>query len=493
MARPRPCGFGGLAAAALATLAIAAVPAPADAQAQTAQSRICRQTLPSDFHRIVNARGQEIFYFRDPVRFLCTGDVVLESDSAVVNRASSAVELVGSVLYRDSTRELRSQWANYLGRMDQLLARDSVVLRDLEGGAVIRGQQLNYLRETDDRPLSRMIITGHRPSAVIPRRPDTATTVDAAEPIADTSDAPMRVWADRMEVEGSNIFRAQGDVDLERGDMTGVGESAVYDQAAERMTLTGSAAIWNESYRLAGERIDAFLEGEGLREVRSEESVRLTSEELNIFADQLRMAFVAGELERLEAWNPTAGEDGPRARAEARDFRLRADSIDAWADSVGIRELRAVGRAYGERDVTDDLAMTTALPDAIARDWIQGDTILGFFTHDTDLADTEQPDTAQPDTARARLERIVAVGGTGPALSLYRMADEGSGSVAMNFMKASRIILFMEQGEVERVEAEGPIEGVHLDPTVGEGRGGEARAGVAQGPGRTAGRRGQRR
>lgn len=513
MARLRPAVFGVL-------VALGMLPAPGDAQA-----RRCRQVLPSDFRRIVNPQGEEVIYFRDPVRFDCTGNVLLEADSAVMNRGASTVELVGHVTYRDSTRELRSEWANYLGRMDQLLARDDVVLRDLEGGAVIRGDQLNYLRETDERPMARMIVTGERPSAVIPRRPETGQRAPpgpapelgdrALDPdpraAGDTAAAPMHVEADRLELEGEDVFRAQGDVDLERGDMMGRGQTAFFDQAAERMTLTGSASVWNESYRLDGERIDAFLEGDGLREVRSERSARLTSEELNVSSEQLRIGFADGELERLEAWNPEVAEGAPRARAEARDFRLRADSIDARADSLGIREVRAVGRAYGERDVTDDPATAgrADLPAAIARDWIQGDTILGFFSHrpvepdsvDGDVAGRDTvsldtvavaatpfgtPDTTSGDTTRAVLERIVAVGGSAPALSLYRMAADEGGGIAMNFMKASRIILFMEQGEVERVEAEGPIEGLYLDPS-GQDVGAAAGDGGPGGTGRGTG------
>ena len=115
------------------------------------------------------------------------------------------------------------------------------------------------------------------------------------------------------------------------------------------------------------------------------------------------------------------------------------------------------------------------LPEAVARDWIQGDTILGFFVQapgDTvaggaaESVDAPGVDPAgQPEAGETVLERIVVVGGEGPALSLYRLAQEGdTGRPSINFMKATRIILFMEQGDVARVEAEGPIEGIYLDP-----------------------------
>lgn len=466
-------------------LALTFLPPVLEAQAQ-AQGRTCRQVLPSDFRRIVNSMSEEIVYFRDPVRFLCTGDVRLEADSAVVNRATSTLELVGAVVYRDSIRELTADWANYLGREEQLFARGAAVLRDLVNGAVVEGENLNYLRETDARPVARMVITGGRPHAIIPPEsvaaPDTAApdTAEAGLARPDLEGVPTEVWANRMELEGETLFRAQGDVELERGEMTGAGESAVFDRAADRMTLTGGAFVRTEDYRLDGDRIDAFLEGDDLREVLSSGAARLTSAELNVRAQTVRIAFEGGAVRRLEAWNPDAVPTTPRARADARDFRLRADSIDAQADSTGIRELRAVGRAYGERDVPPDTQdPVRVLPAEVARDWIQGDTVLAFFTRaDAEIeavAEVEAApevdlgvDAGEPE-AEVALERIVVVGGEEDALSLYRMVgDDGAGRAAVNFMRASRIILFMEQGDVTRVEAEGPIEGLYLEPVGGE-------------------------
>lgn len=482
-------------------LALTFLPAALEAQAPgQAQGRTCRQVLPSDFRRMFNSVGEPIFYFRDPVRFLCTGDVRLEADSAVMNRATSTVELVGAVVYQDSIRELTADWANYLGREEQLLARGSTVLRDLANGAVVEGENLNYLRETDARPVARMIITGGRPHAIIP--PDTVAASDTAAPAPESPrlpespepresaerpeepGVPTEVWADRMELEGETLFRAQGDVELERGEMTGAGQSALFDRAADRMTLTGNAFVRTEEYRLDGDRIDAFLEGEALREVLSSGAARLTSEDLSVRAETVRIGFSGGEVRRLEAWNPGAAPMTRRARADARDFRLRADSIDVQADSAGIRELRAVGRAYGERDVPPEEMQDPAgvLPAEVARDWIQGDTVLAFFTSadaeiepgvEVEVVDEVEAvtdaDAPEGEAADVALERIVVVGGEGDALSLYRMVDDdGAGRPAVNFMRASRIILFMEQGDVTRVEAEGPIEGLYLEPVGGE-------------------------
>lgn len=537
MRRPRAVAFGLCLALTFAGLVFA--PAPLEAQGRT-----CQQVLPSDFRRIINASGEEVIYFGDPVRFLCSGNVRLESDSAVVNRGSSTFELVGRVVYRDSTRQLTADWANYLGPQSQLLARGSTVVRDLSSGAVVEGENLNYLRATVERPIARAIVTGGRPHAVIPPqraadesagpgeidgapegRGETpgrgeipgrvrpvvpridADSVPPGGPLSldpDTASSPTEIWADRMELEGDDLFRAQGNVELERGTMVGGGESAVFDQSAEQMTLTREAFVETDDYRLEGNRIDAFLEGDGLREVHSDGQARLVSEELNVQGERVRIGFDDGRVERLEAWNRTSSPATPRARADARDFRLRADSIHAQADSVGIRELRAVGRAYGERDVPVDSAAPAperAVPAALSSDWLQGDTVLAFFAAPVaadaaDAADTpdrvrqteaaEQTDAVESERVDddVVLERIEVVGGENPALSLYRMASrQGDAPPSVNFMSASRIVLFMEQGEVARVEAEGPIEGLYLDP-VGREASGEARPAPGGAPGR---------
>lgn len=459
-----------------------------------AQRRSCEQVLESTFHRLVNARGEATIYFRDPVRVFCTGGVRLEADSAVLNQQAETVELVGNVVYQDSVRRLEADWANYLGGMDQLLARGNAVIEDLAEGAVISGEQLNYLRETEDRPEARLVVIGGRPHAVLPsERPEPAADTGGArpagparglpaseripEPEAEAAPEPTpesdaegpaagsaaepapetHVWANRLQMEGA-VFRGEGDVELERGELVGSGRLAVYDRELGRMTLSGGAHLVSEGYQLFGEQVVASLEDEELRELVSRGDARALSDELEIRSQRIRIQFESGEVRGMEAWN--MDEEAARIWARARDFELRADSMRVMADSAGIRELHAVGRAYGERTGEEAGGEPARVPRAplsdVERDWVQGDTILGFF---------DQVDAVEEgDSVRTVLERIEVAGGGGPALSLYRMAQEEGDGTAINFMKASRIVLFMEEGDVSRVEAEGPIEGLYLEP-----------------------------
>jgi lipopolysaccharide export system protein LptA len=454
----------------------------------------CNQVRPSDTRRVVTPAGHEIVYFRNPVRFICPDGVQIEADSAVWNSSANTAELVGQVLYRDGDRQLTSDWAHFVARSDELFARGSVVLTDRVDGSIITGDDFEYRRETAERPEAHMVMRGERPHAVLPPTSDPAPGEEAT---------PIRVWAQRLEMRGDREFIARTDVEIERADLRGQADEARFDHVAERIILTGRAHVETDEYRLDGNRIEAHVRADTLREVLSERDARLVAEELTVFGHTIRIGFVDGQPERVEAWNPAASpslaalsavaaEDpddpeapaarpeapappsGPRAVAISQDFDLRADSIDARSQAGRLREVRAVGRAYGERQA-DTLA--SALPDVATRDWIQGDTITGYFTDAPMLdPDPEAPAMAVEELSAAGeageteanetvLERIEVVGGSVDALSLYRTeAPDGGAQPALNFMRAKRITLFMSDGEVSRVEADGPIEGLYLDP-----------------------------
>ena len=181
--------------------------APAAAAAQ----RSCDLVQEADFRQLVNARGETVIYFRDPVRLRCTGDVTLQADSAVYNRSAQEMELIGAVVYRDSTNQLTARWANYIGRLEQLLARGEVVLTDLVDGSVVTGQELQYLRATPTRPVSHVVMRGGRPHAVL--RESAPATAPGAPPTVELppdSAAPVEVTADRLEFLGDTLFGARG-------------------------------------------------------------------------------------------------------------------------------------------------------------------------------------------------------------------------------------------------------------------------------------------
>ena len=74
--------------------------------------------------------------------------------------------------------------------------------------------------------------------------------------------------------------------------------------------------------------------------------------------------------------SPSRRTVGPQPRATASDFWIMADSIDAIAPGQQLERVIAVGNAYGERTVD---SLDVKVPELIARDWLRGDTITGYF------------------------------------------------------------------------------------------------------------------
>ena len=52
---------------------------------------------------------------------------------------------------------------------------------------------------------------------------------------------------------------ALGHVRISKGKRVGIGQKAVYDKAAEKITITGAAQVWEGANRVSGNRIIFFL------------------------------------------------------------------------------------------------------------------------------------------------------------------------------------------------------------------------------------------
>jgi hypothetical protein len=194
----------------------------------------------------------------------------------------------------------------------------------------------------------------------------------------------------------------------------------------------------------------------------------------------------------------------------AQDFLLQGDSIEVSAPEEGRQELKAMGKARGESLAGDSLN-TEETPSLIRRDWLEGDTILAFFSRPGARVDSVLeggPDippppgggrggegTAQADSSTYRLERLVAQGG---ARSLYRMPASDStlaeerdrkDRLAVHYVLGDEITIIMEEGEVDRMEVVGQTRGIHLEPVRPAGRGGMAEPDTARASGAPGGGR----
>ncbi|HUF12198.1 MAG TPA: hypothetical protein VMN78_03785 [Longimicrobiales bacterium] len=410
---------------------------------------------PSGYARnLAGPGGTNILFVSGPVEIHCGAGTIVRADSA--HSLGSELRLIRNVFYQDSAQVMTATTANYFRDEGRLIARGDVVVRDREGPSVVRGTELLYERVTPSRPEARIVVRG-RPRAYLyeagtPALPPGLAPSPAARVVAgDTIPAALQVDGDRLELQGEDRVLVHGRVQLIRENLRAFGDAADYDRAAGRLELTSNARLEGEGYELFGERITATMPGEQLERVLAEGNAMLMGDELQVRAPIIDIGLADGEVERMIA---VSRDEGVLASAVADDFSLIADSIQADAPASVVERITAVGNAYGERAVD---SASAALPELVRSDWLRGDTIVGTFIR---LA---AADTAEGDTARTVLETLTA---SGSARSLYRMAsaDAEAERPAVNYMSASRIALRFSEGEVSEVEADGPVEGVHLEP-----------------------------
>jgi hypothetical protein len=493
----------------------------ASARAQEVPSvRECEIVHADDLRVLNQGTADERVILSGEAEIRCSDGVMVRADSMISHSASGHREFIGRVFFQDSLKSLTADRVDYEHVDGRLLARGNVVLTDRVDGSVVRnGSELEYLRATDGRPESWAIVRG-RPHATLY---DSKTRTDTVS-VSSEEAPPLEVDADVMEITGERLFRAIGNVALQRGTTHGTAAEAEFDQVEERAVLIGDAMIEDERFTLSGDSLVAFLEGEGLREVRALGDAILLSEDLRVDAPELQVYLRDGAVHRMIAMRlpaeageessvartrdstvagvggdrsgvtpgagqpeasadsaaaDTAGVDagprgpirtvGPQPLATATEFWLVADSIDAVVSDDRLEMVVAVGNAYGER--TAD-SLTALLPQEVGRDWLRGDTIIGYFA-EAPPPESNTADSAADGGAKERvvLERLVAIGEGGRAQSLYRIREEGKDRPGVNYLTANRITLFLQNGEVVSVEAEGPIRGYHLQPKEDRGTG----------------------
>jgi lipopolysaccharide export system protein LptA len=353
-------------------------------------------------------------------------------------------------------------------------------------------------------------------------------TVDSAQAARGPSEPdtiPYEVEADRLFLRGEGYFSAGGDVVIERDSLVAHSDSAEYDQLAALMTLQGSARVDGPSYNLSGRRIEMAVPDGRMRSVHAVRDGVLLGDDLEMRAPSIEIFLADGSMDRLVAIRlvppdsaratPAGGVPPPpvdsldlvRPVARAEDFVLTADSVEVRTPGQVLDRIFAAGTARGESSARDSLNVPD-LPEVARKDWLEGDTVTATFVRadpearrpiaaGPEAGPNAMPDslaggaadsipdiapdsvldspsgtarTAAPDSARGgdfRLERLVA---QGAARSLYRLlpADSttrpGVDCPAISYVTGSMIVIVMDEGEVQRMEVEGPTEGWHMEP-----------------------------
>lgn len=465
------------------SLGLAALLLAALAPGLAAQGDLCDvdPSVPTD----VDVQGT-VVYIRTPFLVRCRSGTELRGSSAVVQRATGDIEITGNVDYRDAQRTLAANRATYNTASGLLHATGNVVFTDVARGSTLRGPELDYYRPLPGRPEAQIVATQRPHLTIVPER----ETQGSRE--------PLEVDADGITGSGQDRFTATGNVVIRRSDLDGSGARALYTASPERLELTGDARIRSDSttlsgdrveaelasgtvqrvvargtarlagsrFTLAGETIDAALPNSRIDQVDSRGKATLSEERLTVVGEQIRLFFRSDSLQRVVA---RGRSDGARPTSTATGFRMEGDSLDAELPGQVLDRVIAIGSARGVAfDTLPDgtpavpLGAEAGSAPATDRDWIEGDTLIGFFGPKIAASPADSADTAPGEDVELR--RALA---RGEARSLYRVRERNGERLdppPLNYVAGETIELTFATGEIDEARVQGLRRGVYLDP-----------------------------
>ncbi|HLG04921.1 MAG TPA: hypothetical protein VI383_02140 [Gemmatimonadales bacterium] len=410
--------------------------------AALAQDRPCRlQLLEGTTRQMVRSQvtptTENYFAGGNPVRLRCRGQNVFVSADSIASYQGQVVQFIGNFRYQDETARVRSDFGTYIQGDERWEARGRVVYLNLRDSSRLEGPSVNYLRGVQGIRNMEEAFADQRPRLILPVR-------EAGEAASE----PYIIVADRLRLRGQTAMWGGGRVTVDRSDLRGRGDSLQLDTGpAGTGALIGAASIRRaaeDSFALAGKRIDLTLAERELTSVTGRDSATVSSRDLDLGAEAIRLRLVDRKIAQTFAW----GKD-PRPEAVADEYQIRGDSLAVDTPDELLREFRVFGRAWvGLR------------PDSAQgeRDWIAGDTVRAEF---------EPASGAAPDQRKSVVRRLEA---RHSAASFYRVAvaNAPGGRPTINYSRADRILLVMEPGDsvkVERVEMTGKVDGVQLEPS----------------------------
>jgi hypothetical protein len=310
-----------------------------------------------------------------------------------------------------------------------------------------------------------------------------ATGLEAPDDAAQI-DTPFEIDADLIHLVGDRLLEARGRVEITRDDLLSYGDSVSFQQDVGLLTLYRNARIISpdeesgDTLDLRADTITMILPMDVMEELNAVGRAHLLTDAVDIRGPTIRLLFTDEVLNRIVAAtaslpNPPegpseetpsggSGEEGPRAVAE--EFILTGDSIDVRLPGGELETVFAIGAARGVSAARDSINSDDT-PELIRHDWIEGDTITATFvtrppSSGGALDAFEDPSEA---AGERRLDRLVA---QGEARSFYRTtSDTGtgtgianstpdSGPLELNYVLGNEIRLFMQDGEVDRMEVD---------------------------------------
>jgi len=387
---------------------------------------------------VPNSEGSYTTYLGGGKVTLWCGDAVMTGDSAVHYETEERAEMIGNVVYRDTTRSLDADHLTYFEATDQIIAEQNVRLVRLATGAQLDGPRATFFRAAAAN--SRSIATG-RPRMTIP----------ATEPGGE----PIIVDSDVAEFLGNERAFARGAVEINRSDLHATADSAQFDRGEGR--LYGDPVVTSHGMNLAGDSIvTTFVDGE-LDVVHAMGDAHATGDDLDLKAAEILIDIGPEDVEHAWAYG-----DG-RSLGATGDFVIAGDSLDFAFVGGEIDSVTSVGEARAfklneERSPDEELTEPETTITAGA-DWLDGNTIRGWFE--------SSHNTVDPESAQRQMRRLLALGS---ARSLFSGVRDSTATDrrSRSYLLGSSIDILFVDGEPDRVIADQAI-GIFLEPTSSPG------------------------
>lgn len=342
------------------------------------------------------------------------------------------------VRYRDSTTELDTDFGQYFSDGERFEAQGNTIHRDLETGSTIVGQRIDYFRPVRGLRDELEVIAYNRP-----------TVTYVVKDSAGTAQPPYVIIGNKVTMRGSTALYAGGAVTIDQQELKGSADSLWLDTGVkEGGQLLGGATLKGESgegFTLTGRRIDIALSNRLLSGVTAHDSARLVATDVTLDGDSIGVALKARQVDQTRAWGTVV-----RPVAVSAEYKVEGDSL--VIDTPGQRLSKVTAFGNGRASAVDDSAA------ASNRNWIAGQIVTVFFV--------------DRESAGARKTTVTQLEARREARALYRLAPEpGQTLGSINYTRANRILVSMrlagDSTTVDRVDADGAVDGIHLQPAIG--------------------------
>lgn len=373
--------------------------------------------------------GKFRIYAGGGVRAHCKGQSTrMASDSVAYDPNFNRWDMIGHVMFQDSTTHLTADRSSYFLGDERLEAYGNARLENLATHSILTGPELTYRRAVAGVRDSADLTACQRPTIHYQATPDSA----GAEPYV--------IVADCVHMAGGARAWAGGHVTIDRSDFKGRADSATLDTDGGRGRLIGHATVSGDSaaYTLDGRTIDYRLKDRQLTWVQANGGALATSVDWHLAADTIQLDIDSDQVQSGAAWG-----DSTRPRAVSARQTILADSLAILSPGQLLKAVRGIGtaQATSQQDSTDTDA-----------DWMAGDTVVAQFG-------------AAADGHRS-LDRLVA---TGNARARYRVFAEGEvpgpgvKPAGINYSRGVRIVARFLGDQVKTVDVAGKADGVYLE------------------------------